>query len=416
MNETERRVLDSVDHEGMMEFIGRLVSTPSYGGEETAAQRVVAEKLESLGFDVDTWMIDFDELRRHPDFSMSIPRDEGVGVVGAWGGGGPSLMLCGHVDTVAPGELDNWDTPPLEATIRDGRLYGRGVADMKAGLACGVYAVKALMDAGVEPRGRVLLASVIGEEDGGCGALATSLRYSAEAGVIMEPTEAKVAPEIAGAMSFTVTVPGRGVHACVREEGVSAVEKFITLFNGLRELERERNEGVDDPLYGRYGTPYAVNVGTVEGGSWPGTVPERVVFKARLGVKVGEPKEEARRQLEAKVDEIADGDPWLVENKPEVLWDGYSFASSMVPVDHPIVAAVAGSYRDVTGVEPVYEGMTYASDARLLIDVGGTPTVVFGPGDVRAAHGPNEFVCLEELTTVVETLVLTALRFLGCEG
>jgi len=260
------------------------------------------------------------------------------------------------------------------------------------------------------------LASVIGEEDGGCGALATSLRYSADAGVIMEPTEAKVAPEIAGAMSFTVEVPGRGVHACVREEGVSAVEKFITLFNGLRELERERNEGVDDPLYDRYRTPYAVNVGTVEGGSWPGTVPERVVFKARLGVKVGEPKDEARRQLEAKVDEIADGDPWLMENRPEVRWDGYSFASSMVPVDHPIVAAVAESYRDVTGVEPVYEGMTYASDARLLINVGGTPTVVFGPGDVRAAHGPNESVCLEELTTVVETLALTVLRFLGCEG
>ena len=416
MNETERRVLDSVDHEGMMEFIGRLVSTPSYGGNETAAQRVVASKLQSLGFDVDAWMIDFDELGKHPEFSMSIPRDEGMGVVGSWGEGEPSLMLCGHVDTVAPGELGNWGTPPLEATIRDGRLYGRGVADMKAGLACGVYAVKALMDAGVEPGGRVLLASVIGEEDGGCGALATSLRYSADAGVIMEPTEAKVAPEIAGAMSFTVTVPGRGVHACVREEGVSAVEKFITLFNGLRELERERNEGVDDPLYCRYGTPYAVNVGTVEGGSWPGTVPERVVFKARLGVKVGEPKDEARRQLEAKVDEIADGDPWLVENRPEVRWDGYSFASSMVPVDHPIVEAVAGSIRDVTGVEPVYEGMTYASDARLLIDVGGTPTVVFGPGDVRAAHGPNESVCLKELITVVETLALTVHRFLGCQG
>lgn len=416
MNDTERRVLEHIDVDGMMRFIETLISTPSFGGKETAAQKVVAEKLRNLGFTVDTWMIDFDELGKHPDYSMSIPRDEGMGVVGAWGEGEPSLMLCGHIDTVAPGELGNWDTPPLEATIKDGKLYGRGVADMKAGLACGVYAVKAFMDAGVKPKGRVLLASVIGEEDGGCGALATSLRYSADAGVIMEPTEAKIAPEIAGAMSFTVAVPGRGVHACVREEGVSAVEKFITLFNGLRELERERNDGVDDPLYGRYRTPYALNVGTVEGGSWPGTVPERVVFKARLGVKVGEPKAEARRQLEAKVDEIADGDPWLMENRPEVRWDGYSFASSMVPIDHPIVVAVAESYRDVTGVEPVYEGMTYASDARLLINVGGTPTVVFGPGDVRAAHGPNESVSLDELTTVVETLALTVLRFLGCEG
>ncbi|MBN2334791.1 ArgE/DapE family deacylase [Candidatus Bathyarchaeota archaeon] len=413
MNDTERMVLDHIDVEGMMRFIESLVSTPSYGGKETAAQKVVAMKLRDLSFTVDTWMIDYDELRRHPDYSMSIPRDEGMGVVGAWGEGEASLMLCGHIDTVAPGERGNWDTPPLEATARDGRLYGRGVADMKAGLACGVYAVKALMDAGVKPRGRVLLASVIGEEDGGCGALATSLRYSADAGVIMEPTEVKIAPEIAGAMSFTVAVPGRGVHACVREEGVSAVEKFIVLFDGLKELERERNDGVDDPLYRRYRTPYALNVGTVEGGDWPGTVPERVEFKARLGVKVGESKEEARRQLEAKIDEIADGDPWLRENRPTVTWDGYSFASSMVPVDHPVVEALAGSYRDVTGEEPVYEGMTYASDARLLINVGGIPTVVFGPGDVRVAHGANESVSVDELRTVVETLALTVLRFLG---
>ena len=68
-----------------------------------------------------------------------------------------------------------------------------------------------------------------------------------------------------------------------------------------------------------------MNVGTVEGGSWPGTVPERVVFKARLGVKVGEPKEEARRQLEAKVDEIADGDPWLKENRPDVWAESSKF-------------------------------------------------------------------------------------------
>ena len=416
MNETERRVLDSVDHEGMMEFIGRLVSTPSYGGDETAAQRVVASKLESLGFDVDAWMIDFDELGKHPEFSMSIPRDEGMGVVGSWGEGEPSLMLCGHVDTVAPGERGNWGTPPLEATVRDGRLYGRGVADMKAGLACGVYAVKALMDAGVRPRGRVMLASVIGEEDGGCGALATSLRYSADAGVIMEPSETKIAPEVAGAMSFRVTVPGRSAHACVREEGVSAIDKFIALAEGLRELEAERNRGVDDPLYGRYETPYALSLGTVHGGEWPGTVPEKVVFEGRIGVKVGESRSEAMRQLEDKVDAVADGDPWLSVNRPRVEWAGYSFAPSRVEPGHPIVEAVAGAYRDAVGVEPVYEGMTYASDARLLIDVGGTPTIVFGPGDVRDAHSADESVSLEDLDRTVRTLALTVLRYLGHSG
>jgi acetylornithine deacetylase len=417
MNAIERRVLDGIDHEGMLEFIGRLVSTPSYGGDENAAQRVVASRLESLGFNVDTWMIDFDELREHPDFSMSIPRKEGMGVVGTLGEGERSLIICGHIDTVVPGEEGNWETPPLEATVVDGRLHGRGTVDMKAGLACGLYAVKAVMDAGVKLNGRVIFTSVIGEEDGGCGALATCLRgYGADAGIIMEPSETRIAPEVAGAMSFRVTVPGRSAHACVREEGVSAIDEFITIVEGLRELEETRNQDVDDPLYSRYGTPYALSIGTVHGGEWPGTVPEKVVFEGRLGVKVGETQEEARRQLEEKVDEIADGDPWLRANPPTVEWAGYSFAPSKVGLDHPVVEAVAGSYRDAVGEEPVYEGMTYASDARLLISVGKTPTIVFGPGDVRDAHGANESVSLENLDKTVRTLALTVLRFLGYHG
>jgi len=417
MNDTERRVLDGIDIEGMMEFIRTLVSTASYSGKETEAQRVVAAKLESLGFDVDTWVIDFDELGEHPDFSMSIPRGEGMGVAGTWGEGERSLIICGHIDTVAPGDLESWDTPPLEATVVDGRLHGRGTVDMKAGLACGLYAVKAVMDAGVKPNGRVVFTSVIGEEDGGCGALATCLRgYRADAGIIMEPSETKIAPKVAGAMSFRVTVPGHSAHACVRDEGVSAIDKFITLVEGLRELERARNRGVDDPLYSRYDTPYALSVGTVHGGEWPGTVPERVVFEGRLGVKVGETRAEARKQLEEKLDEVANGDPWLRVNRPTVEWAGYSFAPSSVELGHPIVEAVAGAYRDAVGLEPVYEGMTYASDARLLIDVGLTPTIVFGPGDVRDAHSANESVSLEDLGRTVRTLALTILRFLGHHG
>jgi len=238
MNNTERRVLEGIDHEGMMEFIETVVSTPSFGGDETAAQRVVASILESLGFSVDAWMMDFDELRRHPEFSMTIPREKGMGVAATWGEGERSLMICGHIDTVAPGDREAWDTPPLEATVVEGRLQGRGTVDMKAGLACGLYAVKAVMDAGVKPKGRVIFTSVIGEEDGGCGALATCLRgYRADAGIIMEPSETKIAPEVAGAMSFHVTVPGRSAHACVREEGVSAIDKFIALVESLRELE-----------------------------------------------------------------------------------------------------------------------------------------------------------------------------------
>ena len=419
MNKLEQRIMNSIDLDGMLQYISELIAVPSYGGKESAIQMNVASKLADLGFDVDTWEIDFEKLRSHPDFSMSYDRRQGLGVVGTTGhdAGGRSLILAGHVDTVAPGDPGNWSTPPLEATLRDGRLYGRGSTDMKGGVACGIYALKAIVDAGVQLKGRVHFESMIGEEDGGCGALATCLRgYRADAGIVMEPSETKLAPEIAGAMSFRVTVPGRSVHACVREEGVSAIDKFQVLHGGLRELEAERNDRVDDPLYSRYHIPYAVSIGKIEGGEWAGTVPERVTFEGRLGVAVGEPEGEARRELEEKVKEVSNRDPWLRENRPTVEWVGYSFASSMIPVDHPIVETVGGAFRDVSGHEPTLEGMTYAADVRHLINVGRTPTMVFGPGDIRVAHGPNEYVPLEDLEVTVKTLALTILRFVGYEG
>jgi acetylornithine deacetylase len=417
MNSVEKRVLDSVDLKELTKLTGELVAIPSYGGKESRAQRFMADKLRGFGFDVDAWAIDFGELRRHPDFSMSISRDEGLGVVGTTGEGDRSLILCGHIDTVDPGDTANWATDPMKATVKGDRLYGRGVCDMKGGLATALIAAKTIMDAGVQLKGRLIYESCIGEEDGSCGALATCLRgYRADAGIVMEPSEVKVAPELAGAMSFKATIPGRSAHACVRDEGVSAIEKFVVLFNGLRELEAQRNASVNNPLYRRYKTPYALSVGTIHGGQWPGTVPEKVTFEGRIGVAVGETQGHARDELERKVQEITDGDPWLRDHRPTVEWSGYSFASSRVPLDHPIVETLASSYRDAVGAEPVYEGMTYASDARLLIDVGKTPTAVFGPGDVRVAHGADEYVPLRDLETTARVIALTVLRFLGCEG
>ncbi|MEE8355159.1 MAG: ArgE/DapE family deacylase [Candidatus Bathyarchaeia archaeon] len=416
VNDTERRVLESINTDAMQEYLRELVSIPSHGGVESEAQRSVAAKLGELGLDVDVWELDFDSLRGHPGFSMPIQREEGLGVVGTLkgGDGGRSLILNGHIDTVAPGEEENWSYPPLEGTVVDGRVYGRGVADMKGGLCCAIYARKAIIDAGVTLKGGLSIQSVIGEEDGGVGALSTVLRgHTADAAVVMEPTELKVAPAHSGALAFTVEVPGRSAHACVREEGVSAIEKFIPLFNALRGLETERNRGIDDPLYARYGIPYPINVGTVQGGNWPGSVPESLVFQGRVGVVVGERVEDARRSVENAIAQAAEADPWLRENPPRLEWSGYQFDSASIESDHPIVEEVQKAYADATGEQARLEGMTYASDMRHLINTGGVPTVLFGPGDVRQAHAPDEYVEIRELVTAARVLALTALRFCG---
>jgi acetylornithine deacetylase len=416
MNPNEQKVIDAIDYDGMYKFLRESIAIPSYEGDESKMQHFMVKTLKEHGFTVDQWEIDFKELSKHPHFSISYERDEGLGVVGTKGPeGGKSLILGGHIDTVAPGNLENWDSAPLEATVRDGKIYGRGTNDMKGGMAAALYAIKAVTDT-VKLKGKVIYESCIGEEDGSCGALATALRgYTADAGIIMEPSETKVAPKIAGAMSFKITVSGKSAHACVKDEGVSAIDMFIVLYNGLKELEVKRNARLTDPDYSRYSAPYAISIGVINGGQWAGTVPEKVEFEGRIGVAVGEEEMAARRDLEVKVKEIAEADPWLKENPPVVEWVGYSFASSMVPDDHPIVTCLDGAVRDVTGEEPVHEGMTYASDARHLINVGNTPTIVFGPGDIRTAHGPNEYVPIEDMETVVKTLALSVMRFLGYE-
>ncbi|MBQ04903.1 acetylornithine deacetylase [Candidatus Bathyarchaeota archaeon] len=416
MNDMERRVLKSINTDSVLEYLQEIVSIPSYGGRESSAQRNVAAKLRELGLNVDIWDLDFDTLRSHPGFSMSIQREEGLGVVGTLKGTEKdrSLIFNGHIDTVALGKEENWRHPPLEGIVVRDRIYGRGVADMKGGLCCAIYAAKAIIDVGVKLKGDLSIQSVIGEEDGGVGALSTVLRgHIADAAIVMEPTEGKVAPAHSGALAFTVEVSGRSAHACIREEGVSAIEKFIILFKALRDLETRRNKGIDDPLYTRYGIPYPINVGTIQGGNWPGSVPESLVFQGRVGVIVGERVKDARRSVEEAI--AAETDPWLKENPPRLDWNGYQFDSANIETNHPIVEKVQRAYSDATGKQAQLEGMTYASDMRHLVNTGGVPTVLFGPGDVRQAHTSDEYVEIEGLVTAARVLALTALRFCGYE-
>src|SRR5690606_1891806 len=143
---------------------------------------------------------------------------------------------------------------------------------------------------------------VIGEEDGGCGTLAAVERgYRADGAVVVEPTELKVAPAQAGALNFRITVPGAAAHGCVREEGVSAIKKFIPLHAALMELERERNQRARTDvelgrLFGRYALPYALCIGTLRAGEWASSVPESLVFEGRYGVAPGEDIAAARRE------------------------------------------------------------------------------------------------------------------------
>jgi acetylornithine deacetylase len=412
----EERVLKTIDEQGMVDFLCDLIAVPSLVGDETAGQEYIAAQMERCGLDVDLWELNFEELSQHWAFSIEEERERGLGVAGVMGedAGGRSLILNGHVDVVPPGDEKLWHYPRWQGTIDEGRVYGRGAADMKGGLCCALFAAKALRDAGIRLKGRLIVESVIGEEDGGVGTLAAVLRgYTADGAIVAEPTELIVAPVQAGAFNFRVTIPGKAAHGCVREEGVSPIEKFVPVHEALMALERERNERLHDPLYARYRLPHALCIGNVRAGTWASSVAESLVFEGRYGISVDEDQDAARRSLEEAVAEAAKADPWLREFPPVVEWWGGQFYPARTPVGHPLVQTIAGAFGDVTGADASLEGMTYGADMGLLVNVGHTPTVLFGPGDVRVAHRPDEYVPVRELEAAVRTLALTALRFCG---
>ena len=418
LSAVERRAVEALDRDALVDLVSSLIAVPSLDGAETPAQETVAGWMRAAGLETDVWPIDLDGIRRHPHYSAEVERTGALGVVGLLegSGGGRDLLLDGHIDVVPVGDEQAWTVPPWCATLRDGRVYGRGAADMKGGLCSALTAAKALRDAGVRLRGRLLVASVVGEEDGGLGTLAMLLRgYRAAGAIITEPTALGVVVAQAGSYMFRLTVDGKAAHGSVREEGVSAIEKFWPLFDALRRLEGERNAAGGGELYLRHRLPWPIEVGTLRAGEWASSVPGRLVCEGRCGVAVGEDPAAARRALEDAVARSAAADPWLREHPPRVEWWGGRFDPAVTARTEPVVTELSGAVRAVTGATPSLEGVTYGSDLRLLVNVGGIPTVLFGPGDVRVAHMADEYVPLDELRTAAEALIVAAVRFCGVD-
>jgi acetylornithine deacetylase len=410
-----RRVLDKIDVDRVVELTRELIAVPSLSGDETAGQELVAARLRDAGLQVDAWQFDVSALHGSPWYSAEIERDIALGVVGAMGGSdGPTLLLNGHIDVVPTGDGADWTTPPFEPSVRDGRIFGRGACDMKGGLAAALHAVEAIQDAGVQLAGTVVLGSVVGEEDGGCGTLAL-LEHGVRADgcIIMEPTQLSVVPAVAGALSWRLRVRGRSAHGCLREEGVSAIEVFPSLHRAVLDLERRRNERAAGELFAWLDRPFAICGGRIAGGDWPSSEMDWLVWEGRYGVAPGEDLAEARHEFEDAVAAAAARHPWLREHPPAVEWWGGQFYPGQTSMDAAVVSRILAAATEVTGHEPVVRGMPYGCDMGLTTNAGGIPSVVFGPGDVHDAHRPDESVPVDDLLAVARTLALTALRFCG---
>lgn len=405
------------DREQATSLLQEWVQSPSVQGEESSIQESIASRLAQMGLAVDLWVMEGDELLAHPYFVS--PRDvfdASPNVVGVWKGqgGGRSMILNGHVDVVPAGDRAQWSEDPFSGKIEDGKLYGRGATDMKGGNLSSLLAIEVLQKLGVKLKGDVIFQSVVEEESGGAGTLATILRgYKADAALIPEPTNMKIFPKQQGSMWFRLSVKGRSAHGGTRYEGVSAIEKSMLVVQAIGKLEKERNDRLDDPLYEKLPIPIPINLGVIEGGKWPSSVADLVKLEGRMGVAPGEQMEDAKAEMAAALKQLAELDPWFAEQPVELEWYGARWVPGDVDQTHPLMDILHSQFEAVTGSRAVVEASPWGTDGGLLTALADTPAIVVGPGITQVAHYPNEYIELDEVFRCAEIFALTLLEWCG---
>jgi acetylornithine deacetylase len=411
---TERtQIVHAVDAktEEIAAFLARLIQFDSETGKDGPIQAFIAEVLRQMGLEVDQWEPDLAELAVHPAYIPAEGRDftGRPNVVGIYRGspGARSLLFNGHVDTIPWKPVSDWQFNPLSGELRDGHILGRGSSDMKGGLAAMTMALKVLLDAGIVPRGSVMLEYVIDEEVSGLGTLACVLRgYKADAGISLETSDLHVQPACIGRLWFVVEVLGKPSGISRRWEAINALDLGYKLARAIEDLEGLRVATLTHPLFpdNRGALPCAV--GRFEAGHYASATPDRAVLRGSMGLMPQENIEEVQRDFEAFIRHVSDLDPWLSTHQPAVRFEGLIAEGAEIPVHHPIVTTVADAFREVTGAAPVYSGRMGAADTRFLIRHGDTPTVIFGPGVTAQMHATNESLPLENLIIATKTLAL----------
>ncbi|MFC3229035.1 ArgE/DapE family deacylase [Marinibaculum pumilum] len=406
--------------ERQLRFTCDLVRHPSLRGQEHTAQDFLFQAMAGRGYAMDRWAIEEDAIRHHPGFSpVTVSYDNAINVVGTHrpkDEAGRSLILNGHVDVVPTGPFDMWDRPPFEPHVEDDWLYGRGAADMKAGLAANIFALDCLRDLGYAPAATVYLQSVTEEECTGNGALACLMRgYRADAALIPEPEDDKLVRANTGVIWFRIHVRGEPVH--VREAGVgaNAIEAAYVVIAALRELEAEWNgrkadfrhfEGLDHPIN--------FNPGKIAGGDWASSVPSWCSVDCRIAIYPGVDPRDAAREIDACVAQAARGHAFLANNPPKVEYNGF-FAEGYVLEEGSAAEAVLGrAHASAYGaslesfVTPGY------LDARVFVLYDDCPCLVYGPYSENI-HAFNERVSLSSLKRVTGSIALFVAEWCGLE-
>jgi len=310
-------------------------------------------------------------------------------------GGGKTLLLNGHVDTVSVGGMPN----PHRPEIRDGRLYGRGAYDMKGGLTACLLAAAA---ARREPlRGDVIVSAVMDEEYAGLGTLAVAGRYQADAAIVAEPTELQLILAHRGFVWLEIETLGVAAHGSRPELGVDAIARMGRLIVELEQLDKNLRANPTHPLL----HSGSLHASLIDGGQELSTYPARCVLSIERRTIPGETPESVEAEVRQITQRLQRADPTFKAEFRRIL-DRSPLETS---ADAPIAQIVERSARMVLKQAPPVRGVPYWTDAASL-QAAGIPTILFGPIGA-GAHAVEEWVDLESVKACAEIYLATALEF-----
>lgn len=428
----ERHVLEAVDRDAVVgttvDLIGFETTARVGAGQardEAKLQHYVGERVAAAGAAVDIWEPTPQEVpasRQIPaglnwaGFSQLLATVSGVG-------DGRRLLLNGHIDAVSEEPRGQWTVDPFRATVRAGRVYGRGAVDMKGGVAAIIIALETLHRCGVRLLGDLIVSTVTDEESTSAGGVATVARgVRADAAIVAEPTSLGIGVACRGSLISTIHVPGRAGHATAVQPhwsmggAVSAAEKAAVVLDAVTRLRQHWHDDPRDrhPLL----PPASVVATSITGGQWPVSYADTAQVACHLAYLPGQADADGYGSLvEATftdwVVRHAATDPWLAAHPPTVEWSIDVPPAECSP-EHPLVDTLARVNHDlaqpggVCGADFWHDGATFSRAA-------GIPSVAYGPGDVRMAHAVDEFVPVADLTAAAQGLALAAMRFCGVQ-
>lgn len=415
-NAVTERLWNEIDARGdeLVELVADLVRFPSVLGQEAPAQHFIAGHLRETGLETDVWELDesLKELDEAGDSGVPFAGRPNVAATAKGSGGWRSLILNGHIDVVSPEPLSDWTHDPWAADIVDGKMYGRGALDMKSGVALNLFLPRLLRDLGIGLKGDLIVQSVIEEECTGNGALAASLRYKADAAVVTEPSGGRFTSAHVGVMWFRVQVAGRAAHAAVAPTGVNAISKMASIIHALEALDQKMNE-TSHPAYEGHDHPINLNIGVIQGGDWPSTVPGSCELHCRLSFFPGRTVREIRAEVEAAIGAAAKQDPWLRENPPVITYDGFQSRGSIVSPDAPPVLMLGDWHQRITGEEMRMQAQTGTNDMRYF-NFQGIPAGCYGASGA-GAHSADEWLEVASLNRAAKVLGAFLLDWCGGE-